>query len=105
MRAGEYSEFYAWSVRSLATADGYSEKPDAYTASGNLWGTPAEDTTSGTETQSESEQQVTTATIRLRNYPTVKPLDRLTDSLGRVWRINHHYRGANETVCDVRIDT
>jgi hypothetical protein len=105
MDAGAYSIPFVWSVYALGSADNFGEKPRGYTAGGTLWGTPAENVNANSEVKQQGEKQITRATIRVRNFPTVKPLDKLTDDLARVWRVVNTVRGDNEIICDVEIDT
>ena len=106
MAAGDYSTLYQWGVSSKATATSFGgPQAVAYTASGTLWGTPAEQVDAVDETRQKAERQITRAEIRIRNYPTIKPLDRLTDDLNRVWLVKNCYRGEVEIVCTVEQET
>ena len=99
--AATYNRRFAWSVRSLGGPNTFGKKPDVYTPSGYLWGA-FEDHTSGTRRFMETDQADPRATVRLRNYPTVRPLDRLTDEqFGDVWEVREVRRGDNELVLEV----
>lgn len=101
MAAGGYPERFRW-LRRQRAAGGTSatgQKTDTFTAFGHLWGV-TDDVVGGRASAKESERQVTTATVRLRNYPDVRAGDRL-DSAGTVWTVLHVVAGANEILCDV----
>jgi head-tail adaptor len=101
MRAGEYRTRLEWLQRTPGTPDGFGQRADTYPSQGYLWGA-VEDLVGGRETAKESERQVTTATVRLRNYPAVVAGDRLLDvGLDTTWTVEHAVRGDNELVCEV----
>lgn len=102
MAAGEYTTLFTWLRRKQGEPDTFGEKAEEFEHLGNLWGV-AEDLAAGRVTQKASERQETSATIRLRNYPAVKPLDVLRDAGGGdEWEIETAIAGENEMVCEVR---
>jgi hypothetical protein len=103
MAAGDYRTPFLWEVRSDGAADGYGQKPAAFTAApGYLWGT-ATDRTAAAEEAAGNDLNRTRALVKLRNHPAVAPRDRLTDQvLGDVWTVAAVWKsGPNETVCEV----
>ena len=102
MAAGEYTTRLTWLRRKQGEPDTFGEKPEEFEHLGTLWGA-VEDLAAGRVTEKGSERQETTARIRLRNYPAVRPLDVLRDAgEGDEWEIETAVAGANEMVCEVR---
>jgi hypothetical protein len=102
MSAGNYPIRFAWAVHSRPSSNTFGEKPDAYAAPVNIWGGYQGERQSGTITENGATTANTTATIALRNYLDVKPLDYLTDpQSGEEWEIQSVRRGDNETICEV----
>jgi hypothetical protein len=102
-RAGAFIDRLEW-LKRLPTAkgDGFGQRPQgAFESKGHLW-CAVEDIAANRETRKESERQVTTATIRIRNYPGVKAGDQLRDAiLGQTWDVRSAVELDNETVCEV----
>lgn len=100
-RAGDYATRLEWLRRTPGAKTPAGERPATYPSAGHLWAA-VEDLVGSRETAQESERQLTTATVRLRNYPGVQPGDRLRDAgLGHLWTVGHVVRGDNELVCEV----
>lgn len=106
---GDYNRRYQWLKRAAGTQDSFGQKPGFrrwltaapdYPSQGYIWGTE-EDQAANRETQKESERNVVSATIRLRNFPPVGPGDQLINGLGFVWTIDTVRRGDNEMICEV----
>lgn len=99
MGAGRYGTRFEHFARTTPTANTFGEKAAVYTSQGYLWGA-LEDLNAGEETQLERPTEILRATITLRNYPTIAPLDKLvadeTD-----WIVRSRYAGDNEIICDV----
>jgi hypothetical protein len=112
--AAKYRTRLEWFKRVLGTPDAFGDKPgakrsrdknDTYPSQGFLWGS-IEDASGGRQTEKESERQVTTATIKLRNRPGVVAGDQLRDAArNEVWTIRtvtqSYDADPNETVCEV----
>ena len=101
MTPTKYPDLFAWGI--------YSRTPDAFgdTKSGEACavGGPLRGRIDGRiakeETRFETKRATQTATISVRQYVPVKPLDRLTDvDWGDVWTVVSVQRGDNETVID-----
>jgi head-tail adaptor len=101
--AGEYVDRLDWGQRTKGTPDSFGQAVYTFPTQGFLWGV-VEEVAGLRVTEMESEKQQTTATIRLRNYPAVAAGDRLTDGLGRVWRILSAVRGDVEVLCEVELE-
>jgi head-tail adaptor len=100
--AGDYPTRFTWKRRQQGAPDTFGEKPDEYPVLGTLWGA-VENLGAARVTEKASERQETTATIRLRNYPAVKPLDVLRDmGTGDEWEVETAVAGDNEIVCEVK---
>jgi hypothetical protein len=99
--AGEYTTRFTWLRRKQGVPDTFGAKPEEFDILGSLWGV-AEALGAARVSEKASERQETTATIRLRNYPDVKPLDVLRDAgEGDEWEIETAIAGDNEMVCEV----
>lgn len=103
MRAGDYRTRLTWLRTTLGTPDGFGQKPEETTALGSLW-CAVEDVVANRESRKESERQITTATIRVRNYPDVRPGDQLRDDgESTTWTVLTAVAGDNETLCEVEV--
>jgi hypothetical protein len=60
-----------------------------------------EDVAGGRAGAKESEHQVVTATIRLRQYPACRRRPAAVAQWGDVWTVEHVVRGVNEMVLEV----
>lgn len=101
MRAGDYRDRVQWLQRAKG-ADTFGDRRagDTYTPEGYLWGV-IEDVSANREERKGANVQVTSATVRLRNYPAVVAGDRLQDLDGNVWTVKTVAAGDNEVTCDV----
>ncbi|QEL18533.1 hypothetical protein [Limnoglobus roseus] len=102
MPATNYPDLFAWGVYSRSPDTFGDPKPNEHwRACGKLRGR-LETRTATQETRFEGVRQVDRTTIYLRQYLSVKPLDRLTDTQwGDVWTVETARRGDNETIVDV----
>ena len=98
--AGGYNTRLEWLQRTAGTPDGYGQRRDTYPSQGYLW-CALEDVAGNRTVEKESEKQVTSATVRIRNYPAVVPGDRLGDADGGIWTVKTAVAGDNETLCEV----
>jgi len=100
--AGRYPVCFAWCVHTYGSPSAVGDPTDVYADPVNLWGGYDADRTGTIQQVLNADEQVTTATVRFRNYPAVGPLDSLTDpQSGEVWYVDTVRRGANEILCDV----
>lgn len=99
-KAGDYQTRLQWMKRTKSTADGYGDRKatDIYPSQGWLW-CAIEDVAANRESRKEGERQVTSANVRLRNYPAIVAGDRLAGE--HVWTVLTVTEGDNETICEV----
>jgi hypothetical protein len=99
--AGTYNTRLAWLKKQTGTPDGFGEKPKTHPSAGYLWGA-VEDVAGGRQTRKEGERMVVSGVIRLRNYPGVRPGDKLRDDgRGDEWEVMTAVKLDNETYCEV----
>lgn len=99
MKAGDYRDRLEWLKRTRATKDGFGAPVETYPSQGYLW-CAVEEVTANRESVKDAQRQVTTATIRVRNFPAIGPGDRLSGG-GFVWSVLTAVAGDNETTCEV----
>lgn len=98
--AGDYAERLNWQRRTPGTPDSFGQRPDTFPSVADLWAA-IEDSSGGRSSSKESEHQVITATIRVRQYPAIKAGDRLVSyRWGDVWTVDHVVRGENELLLE-----
>lgn len=104
MAAGKYSTRFAWLKAVNGPPDSFGERGEPSTvAAGFLWGELA-DVGATRSTELESERQLTTGTIRIRNYPAIAAGDQLRDAgLGTLWLVRSVVTGDNERICTVEL--
>jgi hypothetical protein len=103
MAAGGYPDRFERLVYTRGNRDGFGDvKPNiTYPPGGYLWGHLGE-AFAGREEVLESERNRVRAEIRLRNYPDVKPLDRLVSvEWEETYQVETVRRGDNELILDV----
>jgi hypothetical protein len=100
--AGAYRVRYQWQRNGLADPDGAGQKARDYEAGGFLWGTDAELMDAGEDERGGGKRQRTTATIRVRNHPAVRPRDVLYSAeWDETWKVMTVQRGDNEMLLGV----
>lgn len=100
--AADYPIRFLWRRHSFGPTGEVGDPTDVYTAPAPLWGGYRTDRAGSIVTVLDAETQETRATVRVRNYPDVKPLDTITDQVsGEVWRVDTVIRGRNELVLDL----
>ncbi len=102
MPATNYPNLYEWGVYSR-TRDGFGDvvPTEAYADGGKLRARIT-NLNSNEETRYEAKGLILRATIVVRQYVALKPLDRLTDvDTEFVWKVLTAYPGDNETICEV----
>lgn len=100
MAAGKYPTRFEWRRKTAGTPDTFGQKPKEHENLGSLWGA-VEDLAANRTTEKESERQLTSATIRLRNYPEVAPGDLLREAgSGVEWSVRTAIEGDNEIECE-----
>lgn len=102
MSAANYPTPFAWRVHTQGTPDTFGQKPDVFAAPLTLWGL-LDSPSAGRETEGRREVSKDRATINLRNFPAVRPLDTLEDldGGGLPWIVEAVRRGINEIICEV----
>ena len=106
--AGEYDARLEWRRKAAGAKDTFGERPQtaapvltSYDVLGHLWAA-VEGLSAGEESRLDAKRQVTRATVRVRNWPAVRPRDELYDpEWDQVWRVVSVRRGDNELVADV----
>lgn len=100
--AGQYVDRVEWLKRTKGVPDSFGDrKPtDTYPSQGYLWAA-IEDVAANRSTEKESERQLTSGTVRIRNYPAVVAGDRLVDGDGQTWTVKTVIAGDNEISCEV----
>lgn len=100
-KAGDYSTRLEWLKRGPGNPDTFGQREETWIPQGYLWGA-VENVVAARVTESESEKQETSATIRLRNYPAVGPGDKLREvGSGAEWTVETAVEGENEIECEV----
>ena len=101
MDAGNYPSVMAWASHSYATADSFGAKADQWADTGvRLWA-DVDAISSNLETVMDDRRATVRATIRVRNYPDVRPKDRLTWlKWAETYQVESVHRGKNEIVCE-----
>jgi head-tail adaptor len=96
MKAGDYNTRLEWLRKSKGSRDSFGQREDPYTPAGYLWGA-VEDVAAGRTTEKQSEKQLTSATIRIRNFPDVAAGDKLREvASGAEWEVLTVVDGDNE---------
>lgn len=99
--AGEYDSRLAWLRKSPGEIDAFGQRFPGNPFLGHLWGV-VEDVAASRETVNGSSRMVTSAMIRVRNYPALVAGDQLRDEgLGDVWTVSVVWRGDDEVLCEV----
>ncbi|VTR95238.1 : Phage_H_T_join [Gemmata massiliana] len=98
--AGAYRYRLEWLQRTKGAPTSFGERQDTFPSQGHLW-CAVEDVAGNRDTQKESERQLTTATVRARNYPAVVAGDRLVDADANTWTVKTAVEGDNEMVLEV----
>jgi head-tail adaptor len=98
-KAGDYSSRMEWMQQSFVQ-NSLGEKEEVFTSNGYLW--CCIDTQTGRrQTDYGAPRSGATATIRIRNYVGVVPLDRLRNAeFGEFWVIDSISYGDDELICD-----
>lgn len=100
--AADYPVRFLWRRHSFGAVGPEGDPTDVFAPPAPLWGGYRTDRTGSVVTALDADTQETRATVRVRNYPDVQPLDTLTDpASGEVWRVDTAARGRNELVCEV----
>lgn len=98
--AGDYSDRIRRHVCTQTVNPANGQEEETFTPSNYLWARIEID--SSRKQQDYSSQQTgVDATIYIRNYPTLSPLDRLySQEWDELWIIQSIKRGNNELICD-----
>lgn len=99
--AGEYDVRVEWFKKTPGGVDSFGARLDAVVESqGYLWGA-IDDRAVARVTEKESNRQLFTATIRLRNYPEVGPGDTLREAgTGIEWTVLTAQELDDEVACE-----
>jgi hypothetical protein len=100
-RAGTYRDRVEWLQKTKGVPDTFGDRKPTFTypSQGFLWAV-VEDVAGGRESRLEAKRQVSTANVRLRNYPAVVAGDRLSAVLGTMTVLSV-VGGDNEVTCEV----
>lgn len=99
MNVSKYNEPFTRLVQS-EDFDDLNQPVETFTPTGYLWG-KLEITTGQKADQYAGPNTGAIAVIRIRQFPTLSPKDRLQDTNGRVWRLDSVVKGDDELICQV----